>query len=561
MTRSDFRLVKSILVRYFFHYRRYLLLLIMIMVFLTVISMCLPYLNKYLIDNALNYKNVRLLIIVVVSYFLLTLINTLVGSFQEYLLAKINTLVIFKMRRDLVSVINRISMIRFYRYSESYLYNRLINDTSLIQESFMNSLIRIIAQLLMIVIGLFFIFSLSVPMSLLVVALITINVVVSHYLSRILAKIQMQHVEYYTNYHDSIHEGVRATFTSKLYNLYNFVKRNMIGAFRGYFHFLLKLMRVSIRNSIITLTLQEFCLSLIILFSGLMIIHDKFTIGGLVAFLAYYKMISSPASAIIQSYIGFQKNIPLYSRINDQLSMPTEFSPSDSKVLSFNHSINLDKVSFAYPTGSTILDNLSYTFLPGEIYVLKGFSGSGKTTLAMLLLGVYKPVNGTITYDDSALEDRFIASLRSQTSYLEQEPMIFNASIFTNIQIGDLKAKPEDVYQAAKYANADVFIEKLPDSYNTILGKSGINLSAGQKQRLALARALLKKPKLIIFDEPTSNIDAESEYFIHKTIQSLPSDTFRIVISHRQETLNIATVLLELKDGKLVSEDKEKNNH
>jgi subfamily B ATP-binding cassette protein MsbA len=521
--------------------------------------MFLPYLNKYLIDNVLRYKDVKLLFVVVISYFILTLISLLFSNYQEYILNKINTLVVFKMRRDLVSVINRIPMTSFYQNSESYLYNRLINDTGFIQESFMSSLIRIVAQLLMIVIGLFFIFALSVPLSLLVIGLIGINVFVSHYLSRILAKLQLQQVEDYTNYCESIHESVHATFTSKLCNLYNYLQGNMIRAYRRFFHSLLRLMKVSIRNLIIIHSLHEFCLSLIILLSGLMIVRDQFTVGGLVAFLAYFRMISAPASAIIQSYIGFQKNMPLYTRINDQLSMPVEYSANHSQALSFGQCISLEGLSFAYPSGAMILDDLSISFQTKEIYVLKGLSGSGKTTLAMLLLGIYKASKGTISYDDTILEDKYIASLRMQTSYLEHEPLMFNASIFENIQIGNLKATPEDVYAAAKLANADVFIGKMPEAYNTMLGKSGINLSAGQKQRLAIARALLKKPRLIIFDEPTSNIDSESEYYIHRTIKDLPSDTFKIVISHKQETLGIATKIIELSEGRIVPREAMQN--
>jgi len=555
MTRDDLKLIKRILVRYFIRYRRSLLLVVLILLFVTIIHMFLPYLNKYLIDNVLQYKDVKLLFVVVVSYFLLSSFSQLFSSIQEYFLYKINSLVVFKMRRDLVAVINRIPMTSFFQSSESYLYNRLINDTGFIQESFMDSLIRIIAQLLMILIGLFFIFALSVPMSILVIALISINVFVSHYLSRILATLQLQQVEDYTNYCESINEAVRATFTSKLCNLYNYLQRNMIRGFRRYYNSLLRLMKVSLRNNFIRSSLQEFFLSLIILLSGLMIVRGQFTIGGLVAFLAYFRMISAPASAIINSYVGFQKNLPLYHRINEQLTMPVEYPANHSQSISFDQRISLEELSFAYPSGALIVKELCFTFFPGEIYLLKGLSGSGKTTLAMLLLGIYKASKGTITYDDTILEDKYIASLRLQTSYLEQEPLLFNASIFENIRIGNLKAKEEEVYEAARLANANVFIDKMPEAYNTLLGKSGINLSAGQKQRLAIARALLKKPRLIIFDEPTSNIDAESEYYIHKTIQDLPSDTFKIVISHRQETLAIATRIIELKDGRFVTRE------
>ena len=555
MTRADLKLIKNILVRYFFRYRQSLLLVVIILLFVTIIHMFLPYLNKYLIDNVLQYKDIRLLFVVVASFFILSTFSLLFSSFQEYILCKISSLVVFKMRRDLVSVINRIPMSSFFQNSESYLYNRLINDTGFIQESFMGSLIRLVAQLLMIVIGLIFIFALSVPMSFLVIVLISINAFVSHYMSRILAKLQLQQVEHYTNYCESINEGVRATFTSKLCNLYNYVQGNMIRVFRRYFQSMLRLMKVSLRNNLIIQSLQEFCLSLIILLSGLMIVRGQFTIGGLVAFLAYFKMISAPASAIISSYVGFQKNLPLYYRINEQLSMPVEYIANHSQPLSFGQRISLDGLSFAYPSGAMIMDELSVTFHPGEINLLKGLSGSGKTTLAMLLLGIYKASKGTISYDDTILEDKYIASLRMQTSYLEQEPLMFNASIYENIRIGNLKAKPEEVYEAARLANADVFIDKTPEAYDTMLGKSGINLSAAQKQRLALARALLKKPKLIIFDEPTSNIDAESEYYIHKTIQELPSDTFKIVISHKQETLAIATRILELSEGRIVTRE------
>ncbi len=184
--------------------------------------------------------------------------------------------------------------------------------------------------------------------------------------------------------------------------------------------------------------------------------------------------------------------------------------------------------------------------------MLRGLSGSGKTTLALLLIGIYKTCKGTIHYDDCLLEDKYYASLRKQASYLEQDPLILNSTIYENIAIGSAIACPEEVYEAAKLANADIFINSLPNGYDTSLGKEGINLSAGQKQRLALARALIKKPKLLIFDEPTSNIDAESENYIHDTIRKLSSSAFIIVISHKAETINIADEIIELQNNRLV---------
>ena len=169
-----------------------------------------------------------------------------------------------------------------------------------------------------------------------------------------------------------------------------------------------------------------------------------------------------------------------------------------------------------------------------------------------MLIGIYKTCKGTIHYDDCLLEDKYYASLRKQASYLEQDPLILNSTIYENIAIGSAIACPEEVYEAAKLANADIFINSLPNGYDTSLGKEGINLSAGQKQRLALARALIKKPKLLIFDEPTSNIDAESENYIHDTIRKLSSSAFIIVISHKAETINIADEIIELQNNRLV---------
>jgi ATP-binding cassette subfamily B protein len=287
------------------------------------------------------------------------------------------------------------------------------------------------------------------------------------------------------------------------------------------------------------------------LISGIMITRGRFTLGGLFAFLAYFDLINGPAVDIVQEYIAFVKNVPVYTRISELLTLPNEYPTNEVEELIFSHQVALSDATFYYDKSTMILDKQSIIFERGHIYLVNGPSGSGKTTMAMLLLGISRLKEGSVIYDGREMREHNIESIRDQCAYVEQEPMMLHDTVYHNIRIGNLRAESDQVLQAAKKAHVDDFVKNLPAGYETKLGENGISLSTGQKRRIAIARCILREPKLIILDEPVSSVDPESESLIYKSIMDLADKMIVIIISHKFETNKLADIIVTLNDSKL----------
>jgi len=215
--------------------------------------------------------------------------------------------------------------------------------------------------------------------------------------------------------------------------------------------------------------------------------------------------------------------------------------------------IEVDDVTFRYPGNERpALDRFSARIAAGSLVGIVGRSGSGKTTLSALLQGLYFTGDGAIRIDGHNIRDIDLTYLRGQTGIVPQEPFLFRGTVKDNIRMGRPTATFEDVVEAARAAGADDFIEELPQRYETMLEEGAVNLSGGQKQRLSIARALLRRPRIIIFDEATSALDPESEAVVIRNLGRIAKGRTTIVISHRLQTIRDADMIIVMDEGKVV---------
>ncbi|MEM6469937.1 MAG: ABC transporter ATP-binding protein [Planctomycetota bacterium] len=295
----------------------------------------------------------------------------------------------------------------------------------------------------------------------------------------------------------------------------------------------------------------------LLLYGGYQIIEGDLTLGDLMMFLVYLTMLLDPLATIAGSAVGFQNNLAGLDRILDVLEVENELptKPDASKVTkgSVQGRIELAGVSFSYPgSETTVLREIDLQVNPGETVALVGRSGAGKTTLTNLIARFYDPSEGSVRLDGIDLRDIDLDSYRGLLGIVEQEVFLFDGTIAENIAYSRREVDFEEIITAASAAAAHEFIEKLPDGYDSIIGERGVKLSGGQRQRLAIARAILADPKILILDEATSNLDSESERLIQQSLQDLLRDRTAFVIAHRLSTIRGADKIVVLEDGQII---------
>ena len=230
--------------------------------------------------------------------------------------------------------------------------------------------------------------------------------------------------------------------------------------------------------------------------------------------------------------------------------------PDAKEVEGFNDEITFDHVSFSYDTDRKILDDINLSVKKGSTVAIVGESGAGKSTLVDLIPRFYDVTAGSIKIDGTDIRDIKVHSLRSLMGNVNQEPILFNDTIFNNIAFGVEDATMEDVVAAAKIANAHEFIMEKEDGYNTNIGDRGMRLSGGQRQRLSIARAILKNPPILILDEATASLDTESERLVQEALDRLMSSRTTIAIAHRLSTIKNSDEIIVMHEGKIVERGK-----
>jgi subfamily B ATP-binding cassette protein MsbA len=298
------------------------------------------------------------------------------------------------------------------------------------------------------------------------------------------------------------------------------------------------------------------CIPLIAVVAGRQIVEGTLSAGAFGAFLAALMLMAKPVKRLAKVYGVLQTALAAGKRIFDVLDEePRVVERPGAKVLPpFRGSVSFDNISFKYDDAE-VLKGISFEAQKGEIIALVGPSGVGKTTLVNLIPRFYDTTSGSIRIDGLDIKDVTLKSLRDKIGIVTQETILFNDTVGANISYGNVdKLKQKDIIQAAKIANAHDFIMKMPKGYDTIVGERGFRLSGGEKQRLAIARAVFKNPPILILDEATSQLDTESELLVQNAIDRLMKGRTVFVIAHRLSTVKNATKILVLDKGTVAAE-------
>jgi ATP-binding cassette subfamily B protein len=298
---------------------------------------------------------------------------------------------------------------------------------------------------------------------------------------------------------------------------------------------------------------------LVLWFGARLVLGGSLSPGSLVVFILYLGKMYKPMQELSKMTDAYSKALVGYERIQEVLETDKEVKdlPGATRAPRFKGKIEFDHVEFYYAQENPILKDVSLTIEAGQLAALVGPTGAGKTTIISLIPRFYDPISGVIKIDGIDIRQFRQKSLRQQLSFVLQETVLFQAPIWQNIAYGKPEASRAEILRAAEQANAQEFIEKLPEGYDTILGERGMTLSGGQRQRIAIARAIIRDTPILILDEPTSGLDAASEKLVFEALDRLMEGRTSIVIAHRLSTIRRADAIFVIRDGAIA----EKGTH
>ena len=321
-----------------------------------------------------------------------------------------------------------------------------------------------------------------------------------------------------------------------------------------------KISAVYIRSAPVMEILTGIMIAILIFYSGKLIISGEIAINNFFSFLAAMMLAYQPVKTLTKVNIAISQGFAAAERILPVIDIKNEINlnENDDKIIISNGNITFENVDFTYKSNleNKVLQNINVKFTGGKMTALVGYSGSGKSTLLNMIPRIYTPTNGSIDLDNQDISKFNLASLRSEISIVDQNTTLFDDTVLNNIKYARPEASNGEVFEAAKQSMCKEFIENLENGYETMIGENGVKLSGGEKQRLSIARAFLKKSKIILLDEATSSLDSETEEKIQKALSELTFNKTTIVIAHRLSTILISDNIYIVDKGKIIDSGK-----
>lgn len=424
-------------------------------------------------------------------------------------------------------------------------------DTEYIREAFSSITVTLIVDIMMIIVGTILLFSQSPTLFSVIALIIPIYMLLIYSFKKPFEKLNRQEMEANSKLSSKFLEGIRGIDILKSYTFEHYYYQKIKKEFDNLLDKVYKLGNYSNIQLSIKDFMKLFTVLLVLWVGTSKVMSNELSLGELLTFNALVIYFLSPIERLIQSQIVLQSAIVATKRVNEILDLSKENLGDSQMTLNNINSIKLKSLDFNYGFKNETLKNINIDIYSGESIALVGESGSGKSTIAKLLLKYYSPSKGEIFVDDKRIADLSTFNLRKIIGYVPQTPYIFFGTIKDNLVLDNFKHITEtEIIEACKLAEIHNFIKELPRGYDTILENNGDNLSGGQKQRIQIARALIKKPKLLILDEATSSLDSSTSKSIINNIQSI--DCTKIIISHEINLIKNADKIITLSAGKVL---------
>ena len=585
--RVDRKLLSRILV-YARPYWGNITIVLIAIILISFIELIPPLIFRRLIDVVIPAKDFRQLTMLALAMIGIPILSGLIGILERYYSAKAGEGIIFDLRQQMYEHLQHMSL-RFFTHTRSgEIISRFNSDVVGAQNAITGTLPSIVTNSVTLISTLVVMLSIDVRLTLLSIIVLPLFLLPTRQVARILRDIRRKAMDFNADLSSLITEtlGINGALLVKTFgrqqqesDRFREINQNVrdIGVRRalvGRWFFL----GLSISGAIGT--------ALIYWAGGYLAMTDVLTIGTIVAFAAYLTRLYGPISSLTNVQVDFATSMVSFERVFEYLDLPIEIQdqPHARALSSVDGWVRFEHVSFSYSENEDqadqimisdqdadqdqyveqtsridiarrwALEDISFEILPGELAALVGYSGAGKTTITYLLPRLYEATGGIITIDEIDIRKVTQESLVRQIGIVTQETYLFHDSVLANLLYANPAASQEEIESACKAANIDDFIKELPDGYETVVGERGYRLSGGEKQRLAIARVILKDPRILILDEATSHLDSYNESLIQAALTPLMTGRTSLVIAHRLSTILAADKILVLERGRLVEQ-------
>jgi subfamily B ATP-binding cassette protein MsbA len=518
------------------------------------LGLVFPWMMQTLVDAVLTRGDVaelnRITLVLIAAF----LVRSVFYYVQGWTLAYVGERIVVDLRRETYDHLHRLSLRFFADRRVGELVSRLSSDVTLVRAALTNNVATVLSQALTFVGSLVLMLLLNWRLTFFILLLAPLIAVSGAVFGARLRKLSMQVQDQLADGTALAEEALSGTrvvkaFTREPYEVQRYGDQ-MESAFRA-------TMRLTIVRSAFGPLISFFgfaALAGILWFGGREVLEDRLSGGALIAFLVYGINIAASLGAFTSLYTQIQEAIGASRRIFELLDETPEVrdAPDARPLPPIEGQLTFEGISFSYPGTDRVLRDIELDIRPGEVLALVGPSGAGKSTLFNLIPRFYDPTAGRVCMDGHDLRTITLASLRAQIGLVPQETQLFSGTVRENLRYGKLDASDEELEAAARAANAEEFIARLPQKYATLVGEKGVKLSGGQRQRIAIARALLKDPRILLLDEATSSLDSESEGLVQEALERLMRGRTTVIIAHRLSTVHNADRIAVLDQGELI---------
>jgi len=513
-----------------------------------------PLIMRYLVDDVILSRELGFLAVAILLLAGISLAEKLTGLLQQFYFARFEQEVTLDIQQDLFSHVLRFPKAFFDEKQTGYLISRLSSDVDGLRWFFSSTIAYIISNLLRFAGGVVLLFYLEWRLALGVLLIVPGLVLCIRYFSKKVHVLSHQDMEQQANVTSQLQESLASVSLIKAFSTEARTVKRFMSQLSEAFHISLEQTTVSSVANLVINSMPGMAKVTILALGAYWVIQGHWSLGSLLAFIAYLAYVFGPAQFLASANLQLQNARAALERVSALYDIiPEENVGAGEKTERLRGEIEFNNVSFSYDEREPVLNNISFRIQPGERVAIVGPSGVGKTTLLSLILRFYRPNAGEIYFDGQPARDYELGSLRQRIGYVAQSTLLLSGSIMENLRYGNPEAREEEVSRAAKVAGIHDFIASLPEGYETEIGEDGVKLSEGQKQRLALARAIVKDPDILVLDEPTSALDSQTEKTIFLSLPSVIENKTLFVVAHRLSTIMNADRIFLLDQNRLIA--------